>query len=73
MRTGGGAGTTALMTIERVAVLQRVGIFAEVPGHMLVAVARLLEEVPVEIDRHDVGGRLHFVDELLRKLHDPTR
>jgi CRP/FNR family cyclic AMP-dependent transcriptional regulator len=37
-----------LLTIERVAVLQRVGMFADVPGHTLVAVARLLEEVPVE-------------------------
>ncbi len=33
-----------LMTIERVAVLQRVAFFADVPGHTLVAVARLLEE-----------------------------
>ena len=36
------------MTIERVAVLQRVELFLDVPGHMLVAVARLLEEVPCE-------------------------
>lgn len=34
-----------LLTIERVAVLQRAGIFAAVPGHSLVAVARLMEEV----------------------------
>lgn len=37
-----------LLTIERVAALQRVGMFAGVPGHVLVAVARLLEEVRVE-------------------------
>ena len=37
-----------LLTIERVAVLRRVGLFGDVPGHTLVAVARLLEEVPVE-------------------------
>lgn len=37
-----------LLTIERVAVLQRVGLFGDVPGHTLVAVAQLLEEVPVE-------------------------
>jgi CRP/FNR family cyclic AMP-dependent transcriptional regulator len=37
-----------LMTVERVAVLQRVGLFAGVPGRELVAVARLLEEVRVE-------------------------
>jgi CRP-like cAMP-binding protein len=36
-----------LMTIERVAVLQRVGLFRNVPGHALVAVARLVEEVRV--------------------------
>ena len=36
-----------LLTIERVAVLQRVSLFASVPGHTLVAVARLLEEVRV--------------------------
>jgi CRP/FNR family transcriptional regulator, cyclic AMP receptor protein len=37
-----------LLTIERVAVLQRVALFGEVPGHTLVAVARLLEEVHYE-------------------------
>ena len=37
-----------LITIERVAVLQRVALFGEVPGHTLVAVARILEEVPFE-------------------------
>lgn len=36
-----------LITIERVAVLHRVTLFADVPGHTLVAVARLLEEVRV--------------------------
>jgi CRP-like cAMP-binding protein len=36
------------MTIERVSVLHRAPLFAEVPGHALVAVARLLEEVHVE-------------------------
>src|SRR3954449_4898332 len=37
-----------LLTIERVAVLQRVRFFDGVPGHTLVAVARLLEEVAFE-------------------------
>ena len=37
-----------LLTIERVAVLKRVGLLSAVPGHRLVAVARLLEEVRVE-------------------------
>lgn len=35
-----------LLTIERVAILQRVALFGDVPGHTLVPVARLLEEVP---------------------------
>ena len=37
-----------LLTIERVAVLQRAGLFAGVPGRTWVAVARLLEEVRVQ-------------------------
>jgi CRP-like cAMP-binding protein len=37
-----------LLTIERVAVLKRVGLLSAVPGHRLVAVARLLEEVRVD-------------------------
>ena len=37
-----------LLTIERVAVLQRVGLLGGVPGHKLIAVARLLEEVRVQ-------------------------
>jgi len=41
------------LTIERVAVLQRVALFGDVPGHTLVAVARLLEEVPF-----DTGDRI---------------
>jgi CRP-like cAMP-binding protein len=36
-----------LLTIERVAVLQRVQMFSAVPGHTLAGVARLLEEVRV--------------------------
>lgn len=36
------------MTIERVGVLHRAALFAEVPGHVLVPVARLLEELRVE-------------------------
>lgn len=42
--------TDELMTIERVAVLQRVGLFRDVPGRALVAVARLVEEVRVAAD-----------------------
>ena len=40
--------TSGLITIERVAVLHRAPLFAEVPGHALVPVARLLEEVHVD-------------------------
>lgn len=49
MTTTTGA-TDELMTIERVAVLQRVGLFRDVPGRALVAVARLVEEVRVAED-----------------------
>jgi CRP-like cAMP-binding protein len=36
-----------LLTVERVAVLRRVTLFADAPGHALVAVARAVEEVRV--------------------------
>jgi CRP-like cAMP-binding protein len=36
-----------LLTIERVAVLHRVGLFRAIPGHELVPVARLVEEVRI--------------------------
>jgi len=39
--------TDELLTIERVAVLHNVGLFESVPGHELVPVARLLEEMRV--------------------------
>ncbi len=41
------AASDELLTIERVAVLQRVGLLGGVPGNKLVAVARILEEVRV--------------------------
>ncbi len=55
-----------LLTIERVAVLQRVALFGDVPGHTLVAVARLLEEVPFDdgatvIERGNVEDWLFVV------------
>ena len=40
-----------LLTIERVAVLHRVVLFSAVPGHTLLAVARLLEEIHVAPDQ----------------------
>jgi CRP-like cAMP-binding protein len=41
------AGPGELLTIERVAVLQRAVLFGGVPGHTLASVARLVEEVRV--------------------------
>ncbi len=63
-----------LMTIERVAVLQRVALFGEVPGHTLVAVARLLEEVSFEagdaiIERGSVEDWLFVVAEGRIRVH----
>ena len=63
-----------LMTIERVAVLQRVALFGEVPGHTLVAVARLLEEVSFEagdtiIERGAVEDWLFVVAEGRIRVH----
>ena len=63
-----------LMTIERVAVLQRVALFADVPGHTLVGVARLLEEVSFEagdriIDRGSVEDWLFVVAEGRIRVH----
>jgi len=40
--------SAALLTVERVAALQRVRFFRDVPGHALVAVARVLDEVRVD-------------------------
>jgi len=80
MRTGGGAGegSGALMTIERVAVLQRVELFREVPGHMLAAVARLLEEESFEagaaiIERGAVEDWLYVVAEGRVRVHNGGR
>ncbi len=57
-----------LLTIERVAVLQRVALFASSPGHTLVAVARLLTEVRVQpgetfIERGAVEDWLYVIAE----------
>ena len=63
-----------LMTIERVAVLQRVALFGDVPGHTLVAVARLLEEVSFEagdsiMERGSVEDWLFVVAEGKIRIH----
>jgi CRP-like cAMP-binding protein len=76
MLTGGGlnVGSSALLTIERVAVLQRVELFSAVPGHTLVAIARLLEEVSYEagtqiIERGEVEDWLYVVAEGRVRIH----
>lgn len=66
--------STELMTIERVAVLRRVPFLAEVPGHTLAAVARLLEEVRVEagtrvIERGAVEDYLFVVASGRMRVH----
>ena len=63
-----------LMTIERVAVLKRVSLFVEVPGHTLVAVARVLEEISFEagdtiIERGTVEDWLFVVAEGRIRVH----
>lgn len=66
------------MTIERVAALHRVALFSNVPGHILVSVARLLEEVRVEpgvtfIERGAVEDWLFVVVEGKVRVHLDTR
>jgi CRP-like cAMP-binding protein len=80
MTTGGTphSVTNELLTIERVAVLQRVGLFNDVPGHTLVAVARLLEEVRLESDmvvmeRGSVEDWLYVIAEGRVRIHIDAR
>ncbi len=68
------SAATELLTIERVAVLQRVALFSDVPGHTLVAVARLLEEIPIEegvriIERGTVEDWLYVVADGRVRVH----
>lgn len=63
-----------LLTIERVAVLQRVDLFRSIPGHMLVAVAGALEEVRIEpgttfIERGAVEDWLFIIAEGTVRAH----
>ena len=67
-----------LLTIERVAVLQRVGLLRGVPGHKLIAVARLLEEVRVQpgamiIERGAVEDWLFIVADGSVRVHVEAR
>jgi CRP/FNR family cyclic AMP-dependent transcriptional regulator len=80
MRTSGRRvdGSGALMTIERVAVLQHVELFREVPGHLLVAVARLVEEESFEagaviIERGAIEDWLYVVAEGRVRIHTGDR
>lgn len=78
-RGSGGAGghlarEPELLTLERVAVLQQVPLFASIPGHSLVAVARVLDEVRVEagdavIERGEVEDWLYVVAEGRVRAH----
>lgn len=68
------SASNELLTIERVAVLQSVSLFGDVPGHTLVAVARLFEEVAFDageriLDRGAVEDWLFVVAEGLIRVH----
>jgi CRP/FNR family transcriptional regulator, cyclic AMP receptor protein len=68
------SASNELLTIERVAVLQDVALFGGVPGHTLVAVARLFEEVHFEagatiIDHRRVEDWLFVVADGRVRVH----
>ena len=68
------SSTDELLTIERVAALQRVAMFAAVPGHTLVAVARVVEEVRVVagdivMERGAIEDWLYVVVEGALRVH----
>ncbi len=72
------APSDELLTIERVAVLQRVGLLSGVPGNKLIAVARLLEEVRVAtgvtiIERGAVEDWLFIVADGKVRVHVDDR
>ena len=72
------AASDELLTIERVAVLRRVGLLSGVPGSKLVAVARLLEEVRVApgdviIERGAVEDWLFMVADGKIRVHVDDR
>jgi len=66
-----------LMTVERVAVLHKVPLFGTVPGHDLVPVARLLEEVRVDagdtfIEQGAVESWLYLIADGVVRVHIGT-
>ena len=63
-----------LLTVERVAVLHKVPLFGTVPGHDLVPVARLLEEVRVDagdtfIEQGAVENWLYLIADGVVRVH----
>jgi CRP-like cAMP-binding protein len=63
-----------LLTVERVAVLHKVPLFGTVPGHDLVAVARLLEEVRIDagvtfIEQGAVEDWLYLIADGVVRVH----
>lgn len=71
---GSASPSNELITIERVAVLHRVALFADVPGHALVPVARVMEEVRANagdtiIDRGAVEDWLFVVADGSVRVH----
>lgn len=67
-----------LLTIERVAFLKTIGIFAETPGHELASVARILEEVELLagedlIQEGESGDCLYIVIDGQLRVHSNQR
>ena len=67
-----------LLTIEKVAVLKAIDIFAETPDHVLASVARIVEELnllPGEtfINEGDLGDSMYLVAEGNVRVHHGER
>jgi CRP-like cAMP-binding protein len=67
-----------LLTIERVAILKSIDIFAETPDHILAAVARIVEEVELApgerfIEEGEAGECLYIVIEGEVRVHSEER
>ena len=67
-----------LLTIERVAIMKSVDIFAETPDHILASVARIIEEVDVSagenfIQEGEAGDCLYIVVEGEVRVHKRDR
>lgn len=67
-----------LLTIERVAFLKSINIFAETPDHILASVARIIEEIEVDagenfIQEGEPGDCLYIVIEGQVRVHSNER